>query len=689
MYTYEIEVNGTVINTGENKVEWFNENIKLARSDSHSVISEYVTDVTFIKTTRDYLLEIIKQYAFKEDVKFRVFKEDDSTKLPALWASYVFDFSVFEDDGDTLKVGLIEDSIRAKVESCSDVEYEITIPDTDLKIINYQGVKKLSRNLVQALAGQLIERDVYEWHQNDRQYYSIRASRTIRDYSDSIVFIEQSGEPYEAWKCRCIKAGTFTFKINIDNLIISMDKATGIPLNGRLKALHRRNNSNYENPVQEWILAYGENYDYRSGFYLKETYTGIYAEITVNMIAGQVFEILYLGDNDWGWGQYWISKPSVGYSSSENNYFEITTLSDSAHNNKNLKGLTHQSCCDLLLKEIVGEGNYTLTWKPSFNFTDIICSSRSLRLDNSGIVNISMEDLFKSLKTFGITYDISGSEFIVDYRRNMYQNTLASSSEFKVIGDPTIEAYTQDSFNQVKVGYSVSDDDKVNGKFAFCATNTFVINQTSINKDSNEKTLELISPFIADAFSIEDYMDKVEEPGQKDNRSDNRNFIFACAYDRTEEEIPYYLLIKGASYYVGTPSGQFDPLTMYNIALSPKRLLLANLDYISVSGIGKDYINFASSERDANVSSQMIWESGLVTENLREEFIEPLFFPATVSFDSVHNYSTLNELSIDKHKKFCIFAKKHNRYFYFFLKNLDISVGLNQSQSIEGILHDF
>ena len=140
--------------------------------------------------------------------------------------------------------------------------------------------------------------------------------------------------------------------------------------------------------------------------------------------------------------------------------------------------------------------------------------------------------------------------------------------------------------------------------------------------------------------------------------------------------------------YAIEPVGQFDTATIYNLPLSPKRLIMNNMPLISVSGWMKsdEQLQFVSSERDAAVYSQMAYEDSIVYEDGNEDFVTPLFIPANITFESIHNYENFSNLVANKHKYFNVWDSDREQTFQGWIKTLDISAGMSQAQTVELIL---
>jgi hypothetical protein len=91
--------------------------------------------------------------------------------------------------------------------------------------------------------------------------------------------------------------------------------------------------------------------------------------------------------------------------------------------------------------------------------------------------------------------------------------------------------------------------------------------------------------------------------------------------------------------------GRFDHRTMYNLPMSPKRILLKHMPYISVSTWRNVHdIEFTSAERDADVITRMGYETQNITENAHEAPTTPVFLPMTISLKSAIDFDSLMEI---------------------------------------------
>lgn len=174
-------------------------------------------------------------------------------------------------------------------------------------------------------------------------------------------------------------------------------------------------------------------------------------------------------------------------------------------------------------------------------------------------------------------------------------------------------------YSQVRVGYEKKEYDSVNGRDEFRWTNDF---NTGLTITDN--TLEMISPYRADAYGIELLVSKRGED-TTDNSSDNDVF-FVCV-SLSSDKKRYELVRDG--YKI---SGVISPDTMFNSMYSPRSILQANKRYL---GVATSILKFASSEGNSNVIINGVREQDdfIIDETERLFTVGEVSFKSTISFD--------------------------------------------------------
>lgn len=227
-----------------------------------------------------------------------------------------------------------------------------------------------------------------------------------------------------------------------------------------------------------------------------------------------------------------------------------------------------------------------------------------------------------------------------------HRDSLFVASREKDLGDSCTDfEYEVDSsmiYSRVRVGYDKQDYDSVNGRDEFRFTNEYTTGVTL-----TDNSLELISPYRADAYGIEFLAAKRGEETTDDDSDTDVFFIGATLSANTGGEASeheyLYNLIRGGDYAV---TGVISPETMFNAMYSQRFMIAANAKYIGSSCSGLEY---ASSDGNSDVSIGGISEKADITLPNRLFTVGKLSvttgdmdIPDSMdgSFDLVHNGTT-------------------------------------------------
>ena len=227
-----------------------------------------------------------------------------------------------------------------------------------------------------------------------------------------------------------------------------------------------------------------------------------------------------------------------------------------------------------------------------------------------------------------------------------HRDSLFVASREKDLGDSCTDfEYEVDSsmiYSRVRVGYDKQDYDSMNGRDEFRFTNEYTTGVTL-----TDNSLELISPYRADAYGIEFLAAKRGEETTDDDSDTDVFFVGATLAantggDASEHEY-LYALIRGGDYAV---TGVISPETMFNAMYSQRFMISANAKYIGSSCSGLEY---ASSDGNSDVSIGGISEKSdislpnrLFTVGKLSVTIGDMEIPDSMggSFDLVHNGTT-------------------------------------------------
>lgn len=255
----------------------------------------------------------------------------------------------------------------------------------------------------------------------------------------------------------------------------------------------------------------------------------------------------------------------------------------------------------------------------------MILPSESARLLSDGKLSTSFSDFSKWMESvFGYVYRIDGNTVRFVRRESLFDNSTVVDIED---GVNEVDMSVNDSciYSMVKVGYSKEDYDTENGKDEFHWEEEY---DTGIN--IKESTLELMSPYRADAYGIE-FLAEGESPSKT-----TELFFVGVNYSDGRYNLDRSVNVQGV----------VSPSTMFNVMFSPRSFIEANKSYIAVCC---DSLKFASSTGNSDVIINGTRETALFPLG------ERLFTAAVLNFDT---FSAID------HKDDCLIKVKKNGMTY-------------------------
>jgi hypothetical protein len=112
---------------------------------------------------------------------------------------------------------------------------------------------------------------------------------------------------------------------------------------------------------------------------------------------------------------------------------------------------------------------------------------------------------------------------------------------------------------------------------------------------------------------------------------------------------------------------QGDGATMFNVPLTPKRILQKWAKYLAISVHGSDskQLEFVSSDIESSITSRCDYETVDVVENapLSLNTTTPLFLPCTISFDTPDKLIDIADFNSEKYKYVSVRDEKRNKVY--------------------------
>lgn len=295
----------------------------------------------------------------------------------------------------------------------------------------------------------------------------------------------------------------------------------------------------------------------------------------------------------------------------------------------------------------------------------VFTSGDALRGLTGAKIKTSLSDFFGAVNAvFGVGLGMKGDQLRLEEKSYWVDPTdvvdLGSVAKLKVSNA------TEYIINTIKTGYVEQTYDDVNGRDEFNNTHNYTTPITRVQKELN-----LVSQYRADCYGIEFTRFNLDGKTTTDNSGDNDVFMIAV------NPIPKQDPVEGTYYELdrtlnqGT-TGLIEPLSVFNLFLTPKRNLLRNGSFVRSHFFKVDNgkIVFQTTEKNSAVVS------GGVTERAEVEIASldsPLFVPILFEFET-ETPANLVELLEQSPMKVLQFTYKGETY-----KAIPVKVGIEPS----------
>ena len=185
----------------------------------------------------------------------------------------------------------------------------------------------------------------------------------------------------------------------------------------------------------------------------------------------------------------------------------------------------------------------------------------------------------------GYYYAIEGKKVVFRHLSKLYDPDTVKELEY--VNGINVSVNSSLIYSGVEVGYDKKEYDEINGRDEFHVKNSF-----STGVSINDNVYKLVSPYRADCYGIEFLAQKRDEE-TKDDSSDNDLFFVDAVVQSSGGS--NRLVLNRSGY---APSGVLFPESVFNAAYSPRRMLIANKEYISSC---TKLLTFTATEGNADV----------------------------------------------------------------------------------------
>ena len=293
-----------------------------------------------------------------------------------------------------------------------------------------------------------------------------------------------------------------------------------------------------------------------------------------------------------------------------------------------------------LLTNFISGGKITAQTSVLLNkYKDVVITSgNALRALPDATMKISFKDLYKFLNSID-SVGLNQLETSLGIERKKDLIDFNNAIDLGTISGLKVSFATDFFYNEVEYGYPEINNELglLNGNEEFNCK--FL---KSLGTTKKPAKLDMVSPIIASCYTIEQIRITQLKKDSTDYKNDNK--LFALHIESTQQPDATYNLNRALNASV--TAGLIEPLTVFNLFLSPQRNLIRNGDWLRSSMFKCDQLGLKFSSADKN--SKLVCDG--IIEN-RTDFLggfdAPYFYPIYFDFNIPSPSEILNLLELN------------------------------------------
>lgn len=582
-YRCELLINGLRYRVTDDLENWDEVKASFKRNDYDGVIRTFSNKFSFAGDARRLLLKQYDEDYLNASASIIISTRNNSWLYNERF-SCALNFSTLQDNGSILQINAVDDSVASMIKAKRGTQYEYPVEEVKSSIpLVYDGLE------LSCAAEWIITGSRYDT-ENDKGLYLAFNDSTKPSYIT--IYIKSSDA--------LINRGTFfddvndTSPLNVDsNGNITDSQKDQTPFFENIEGGVSVSLDIYAEFKVRWLDTNGKAILAKRSngklIYIKEvslagtSFTAFEYNGTVSLHEGDALFLLFRSDR--AYNELQVNEDNVKIHASWKNRI----------NPVEMDVVNPGTLLNRLLKSINGGKD---------GLTGVIESMGDGRLDNCMLLaaesarKIPGAKIYTSFTkfaswmsyVFGYAYDISGNTITFRHRGKYFSDDVVKKIDD--LSDYEMKVNSALVYSRIRIGFDKQDYDTANGKDEFRFTNEYTTGVTM-----TDNSLEMISPYRADAYGIEFLADKIGED-TTDNESDTDLFMVGVKSDSSGLK---YILNR--DYLMG---GVLSPDTMFNAMFSPSSMVLANEAYI---GSSVEMLTFASSDGNSDVGIDGMGES--------------------------------------------------------------------------------
>lgn len=605
-YRCELLINGLKYRVTDDLENWDEVKASFKRNDYDGVIRTFSNKFSFAGDARKLLLKQYDEDYLNASASIIISTRNNSWLYNERF-SCALNFSTLQDNGRILQINAVDDSVASMIKAKRGTQYEYPVEEVKSPIpLVYDGLE-LSESAKWLSTGDIYNGEIGDLLDNDKYVYANFSSNwqpmqlyteaTDINIGNATEILDQSymafqdqyldgdGNVADGYKdentiVTALKSVKLSVDINFNFFIryqsLAWGSAHGVAL--RLAKIGTDNKTTTviiehfwttpEETLQE--KEYSEHFDVPLD---KGEKLVLMCKLECTLIGGGSARVYYPMSSD--------SRVTVSWKN-RINPVEMDVIKPDTLLNRLLKSINGEK--DGLTGVIEGTGDRRLD-------NCMLLAAESARKIPGAKIYTSFTKFANWMSyVFGYAYDISGNTVTFRHRSKYFSDDVVKRIDD--LSDYEMKVNSALVYSRIRIGFDKQDYDTANGKDEFRFTNEYTTGVTI-----TDNSLEMISPYRADAYGIEFLADKIGED-TTDNESDTDLFMVGVKSDSSGLK---YILNR--DYLMG---GVLSPDTMFNAMFSPSSMVLANEAYI---GSSVEMLTFASSDGNSDVGIDGMGES--------------------------------------------------------------------------------
>lgn len=630
MIKCEIIVDGYLYGITNDLKNWDDVMVSIKRGNYDGVVRSFSSKFEFVNSAYAILKKQFRDKYLGAAATIVISRRNNSWTWNELFRCSL-DFSTYEDDGRTLFINAIDDSLASLIKAKRGTKYEYSMDVIkDDKKLWYDGLE-MSESVNWQVSGNSIDGstdvDVPISAQIREQVFPLYVGSSEQNVGNRFLIGDTppgliSDKP-DSYLIKSISSG---------GMEVHVDMTVRIPDGKYFSIILRRyykettGEDDYDNLAEAGVTTGDVNRNVTLSFD-----GGLYME------DGSYLVVVFKSAHD-----FTIRIPDSAV---------FTAKWISRVNPVNIDVVSPLNLLNRLLQSMNGGeeglvGEIDMDW--SFRVKHcLILAADSIR----GVPNAKLYSSFNQFSewmsaVFGFVYEVSGNKVVFKHRTLFFSSdivkSIANYDEFSYTVNPSI------IYSRVRVGYEKQEYDSINGRDEFRFTTTY---STGVSLTDN--SLDLISPYRADAYGVEFL---VQKRGEDTTDSSSDNDVFFCGAELSFNGDRYELIRNGFNL-----SGVISSSTMFNAMYSPRSMLVANSSFVgSCTGL----LTYTSGEGNTDVAVNGI--------NEKDDLVIPesdrLFTVGEVSF-------VTPEYDLPESCLGTVELKGANETYYGYMMKAEMSIG--------------